>query len=326
MDLQHRLARQTVNIAISKAIEDMENDTKRSIRNLIDLALLFSKSENQKKIFNTAKKVVSNPENPYNMLVSRMVSNIDNDTIKGVGMNLGYSSMIYGAKKLRNRQEAVGHPLPWFLILDFSHSSFDCFPKMENLIREKRDMGIYSYIVCPCEEKDIIALCEMAKGFDECFFVVKTAPSLITDQTARTLGKLHNTVVSVHAEKGDLSCPSCRNAFMKLKENLCFYGFHLYYNEDNREKTVSSEYISQAIEMGNLFGVYIADKGVSDICRKCVYDFVCNERGETGQPLILLEWFYDIHHISQKVLASSEHMATSPFKKTYIEYEPFPRY
>jgi len=60
-ELQHRLIMQTINIAVSKAMEDMKTNTKRSIRNLIDLGLLFSRSENQKWFFSTAKKVISNP-------------------------------------------------------------------------------------------------------------------------------------------------------------------------------------------------------------------------------------------------------------------------
>jgi hypothetical protein len=60
-------------------MEDMKGNTKRSIRNLIDLGLLFSISENQKWFFNAAKKVVANPRNPYNALVTRMIANVDNE-------------------------------------------------------------------------------------------------------------------------------------------------------------------------------------------------------------------------------------------------------
>ena len=41
----------TTTDAVSKAMDDMRSDAKRSIRNLVDLGLLFSKSENQKQFF-----------------------------------------------------------------------------------------------------------------------------------------------------------------------------------------------------------------------------------------------------------------------------------
>ena len=61
LELQHRLIRQSINIAVSKAMEDMMGNTRRSIRNLLDLGLLFSTSENQKWFFNAAKKVIAYP-------------------------------------------------------------------------------------------------------------------------------------------------------------------------------------------------------------------------------------------------------------------------
>lgn len=82
VDLQHRLTRQTIHIAVGKALEDMKSNTRRSIRNLIDLGLLFSHSETQKWFFHTAKKVISNPRNPYNALAARMIADLQYDGIR----------------------------------------------------------------------------------------------------------------------------------------------------------------------------------------------------------------------------------------------------
>lgn len=318
-DLQHRLIRQTINIAVSKAMEDMKSNTKRSLRNLIDLGLLFSQNENQKWFFNTAKKVISNPKNPYNMLASRMIADIDNETIKKVGLNLGYNSLTYGANKLQKRQESMDCPIPWLLIFDLSQSCPDFFHQMENLIHEGQELGIYSYVFCPHEAKDIIRLCEIAKRSEECVFVFKVSSVLITDQTAESLREIHNAVISVQVEDADLNCESCINAFRILKENRCLYGFHLSYYEDNMEKVTTLEYIRTAIRLGNLFGVYIAGNGVSDACRDAVYAFACNARGETGQPLIALEWFHDIRQISERILSGGGYMAINLAEKAYSE-------
>lgn len=114
LELQHRLIRRTINIAVSKAMEDMKSNTNRSIRNLIDLGLFFSTCENQKWFFNAAKNVIANPKNPYNSLVKRMISDVNNDTIKKVGLNLGYSSLVYGANKLKKSRIIWGFLFPGF--------------------------------------------------------------------------------------------------------------------------------------------------------------------------------------------------------------------
>ncbi|RJE46661.1 MULTISPECIES: hypothetical protein [unclassified Dehalobacter] len=328
LELQHRLIRQTINIAVSKAMEDMKSNTRRSIRNLIDLGLLFSTSENQKWFFNTAKKVISNPQNPYNALAARMIADVDNDTIKKVGLNLGYNSLTYGANKLRKRQEAMDRPFPWLLVFDISESHPDFFHQIEKLIREGQELGIYSYIFCLHEANDIADLCGIVKQFDECLFVFKAPSALITDQTAASLRGIHNAVVCVQALDGDLKSESCVNAFRILKQNRCLYGFHLTYNEDNMEKVTAPEYIRSAIALGILFGMYIADAGVSSLCQDALYAFACSERGEKGQPLITLEWLSDMRHVSGKILSGCGYMVISSagnaccvFKKVKYAFE-----
>ncbi|KGP76016.1 hypothetical protein JT05_07160 [Desulfosporosinus sp. Tol-M] len=308
LELQHRLIRRTINIAVSKAMEDMKSNTNRSIRNLIDLGLLFSTSENQKWFFNAAKKVIANPNNPYNSLLKRMISDVNNDTIKKVGLNLGYSSLVYGANKLKKKQDYLGVPIPWLLIFDIYKSNADFFHQMEHFIGEGRELGIHSYIACPHEKNDIPTICEIAKRFDECLFILKVSPGLISEQTAKSLGKIHNMMISVQIMGTDFSCGSDKTAFRLLKQNHCLYGFHVNYNEDTMKQLTTLEYIRSAIGLGNLFCVYIAENGVSDTCRDAVYTFACNIRGENGQPLITLEWFRDMRVISEKILSGDGYL------------------
>jgi hypothetical protein len=302
-------------------MEDMKSNTSRSIRNLIDLGLLFSTSENQKWFFNAAKKVITNPNNPYNALAARMIADVNNETIKKVGLNLGYSSLTYGASKLRNRQTAINCQLPWLLIFDISGSRTDAFFRLEKLVYEGRELGIYSYILCPHEADDIAALCRIAKQCDECLFVFKISSALITDQTAKALGGIHNTAVSIQAEAVDLKLEYPVNAFRILKQNRCFYGFHVVYNGANASSLTAPEYIRSAIELGNMFGLYIADSGVSDACREAVYTFACKERGEHGQSLVALEWLSDMRNISEKILSSGGYMPIHLAEKAYDEYK-----
>lgn len=301
MELQYRLVKQTINIAVSKALEDMKSNTRRSIRNLIDLGLLFSHSENQKWFFTTAKKIITNPYNPYNSLVARMISDVNSDTIKKIGINLGYNSLTYGADKIQKSQKFTKCPIPWLLSFDIEYCP-TLFDKIRELIHEGRELGIYSYIFCLHETDDIIPLCKIAEQFDECLFIFKSPPALITAQSVQSLSILRNVIVSVQADR-DSHFECDIDAFQTLKLNKCFYGFHLNYNEDNMKKVTSPVYIRSAIELGCLFGVYNADRDVSQACKDAVYNFICSERGADGQPLTALEWSRDIQNISEKILS-----------------------
>ncbi|SHH99418.1 hypothetical protein SAMN02745823_01835 [Sporobacter termitidis DSM 10068] len=303
LEMEHRLVRQTINIAVSKAMEDMKSNTRRSIRNLIDLGLLFSNGENQEWFFNTAKKIAANPGNPYNALVARMVSNVNNDAIKKVGLNLGYSSLIYGAGKLRKKRDSFGLPLPWLLIFDISDPGPDYFHQMGQLIKEGRELGIYTYIACPQNKGDIPAVCDIAKSFEECLFILKVSAALISEKTAEALGKIHNAVVSVQSDGPDFDRGDIGEAHRLLRKNRCLYGYHVRYNEDTAKLVTAPEYIGAAIGTGSLFGVYIAEEGVPEACRDAVYDFACHTRGERGRPLLTFEWQRDIQNINQKIFS-----------------------
>jgi len=291
--------RRTINIGISKAIEDMRGNTKRGIRNLVDLGLFFSRNENQKWFFSVAAKVLDNPCNPYNELASRMITNVDTETIKTVGINLGYSSLTYGAVKLQTQQKKMHCNVPWILILNTN--GYNHHFQMEALIREGRKMGIYSYMFCLQRMEEIGAVGKIAGRFTECLFVLKTSPKLITAESIELIRKAPNIVVSVRLTKASLTDVLCLKAFHILRDNRCFYGFHAAYNENNAAEVAAGDYVHRAISLGNIFGIYFAEEDVSASCRDAVYDFVCFARGETGQPLVTFEWSRDMENISRRI-------------------------
>jgi len=320
MELQHRLVRQTIDIAISKAIDDMKSDAKRSLRNLIDLGLLFSKGENQKHFFNTAREVVSNPKNAYHSLAVRTIANVDNGTIKKTGINLGYSSLIYGANKLRKRQEFFDDPLPWLLIFEVYDSGTEAFEQMKQFVAEGRELGIYSYIVCPHKTQDVVTICEFAKCFDDCLFALSVSPELISERSAEAIGNTHNMMVSVKVSGSDFCNKNDADVFRMLKQNRCLFGFHTGYNDANMTQVTAAEYMRSAIGYGNIFGIYIPDEGVSDRCKAAMYEFACEVRGINGQPLIAIEWMQDMQYISERILSCDGYLKMNLTEIVYGEY------
>ncbi|NBJ14789.1 MAG: hypothetical protein FNP40_04285 [Dehalobacter sp. 4CP] len=319
MDLQHRLVRQAIDIAVGKALDDAKGNIKRSLRNLVDLGLLFSKNDAHRRLFLSARKAIANPKNTYIPIVKRIISEVDYDTFKKVGVNLGYNSWIYGVSKLIKKQQESGERLPWLLLFDLTESSPAFYDWLKRLFTESRGMGIFTFICRLHQQEDIVALCEMANCFDECVFIVKTPAALISEQTASIFGQTHNLIISVQAVDHHFSSASDINAFQLLKRNRCLYGYHLYYSEKNMNRVTSSDCVRTAIGFGNLFGVYIARDGVSKQCRDTVYDFIYRERDENGELLITLEWFRDIQYISDKITHGLDYMTVDLVKRAYFE-------
>lgn len=301
MELCHRLVRQAINRAVSKGMEDMAGNTGRGVRKLIDLGQMFSQTENQRWFFNTAQEVVSNPRNSYNKLMLRVLADIDGETVKTVGLNLGYSSLIYGARRLQRQQKLTDEPLPWILFFDLSDSAPADFAKMEELILASREKGIYSYVFCLREPGNVAPLCAVAEKFGECFFAFLAPPRSIEEQAAVSLGALHNAVVCIEVPGAGFAEEGCARAFRLLRDRRCFCGFYTSYQEEDWENVACPEYVREAISAGSIFGVFHAGEGVSDSCRTAVYDFTKKERNGEGLPLVAFEWECDLEEISRRI-------------------------
>lgn len=297
LDIDARLTRQAIGIAVDKALEDVKGNTRRSIRNLIDLGLLFSQTENQKWFFGTAKQVIENPKNPYKALVSRAVRDIHGETIRRVGLNLGYNSLTYGAKRLRKRQETLDVRLPWMLeVGDVSGAEFS--PNLASCLQQGQDLGIYSYVFQVRSHEALAAAVELAVKFEDCFFAFRLSGDMIDDEATELIAQAHNVAVSV-----DIDAPDTRaeGAFRRLRENRCLYGYFLTYQDRDISRVTSPQFVKWGIGVGCLFGAYQAAADATGRARDRTYEFVCKLRGESGQPLIALDWPRDLRETGEKM-------------------------
>lgn len=328
MELQHELAKQTVHIAVSKALNDIQTDTSRTIRNLIDLGLLFSRGETQKWFFRTARQIITTPGNSYKSLISRMVSDIDHETIKTFGTNLGYSVLTYGANKLKREQNLTGLKLPWFLIFDMSPDTGfgNSLSKIPEWINQGQELGIYGYGFSSFSETLLLELCEMLKQFRDCAFLLETPPSLITARNAACFREIHNTVIVVDTGDLELNGTECAAAFYNLKQNRCFYGCSSRCSDSTFDLFTSEQIITEAITLGNTFYILRPASPISFINRERLYRFICHERSCLGKPLVCFDWDRDTAFISEKLLAEGGCLPlsfASPFIQSFCRKNPF---
>ncbi len=86
------------------------------------------------------------------------------------------------------------------------------------------------------------------------------------------------------------------------------------------EKVTAPETIRSAIALGLLFGMYIADAGVSSLCRThCTLSHAL--KGGKWAPLITLEFLRDMRHISGKILSDYGYMVISSAGNACCEFK-----
>lgn len=122
--MENSVSRILVETVVKRTLRDMKEDPERSIRNLIDRALLVSEGRFQKRFFQTAQRMLHNERSAYYPLVRSLVENVEHARLLGFGMNVGYNSCTVCAKKIRALEGAEGFNIPWSLYLEIHADRF----------------------------------------------------------------------------------------------------------------------------------------------------------------------------------------------------------
>jgi hypothetical protein len=296
LDIEARLVRQAIGFAVTKAMEDINGNARRSIRNLIDLGSLFSKTENQKWFFDAARNVLKNPKNPYNALAARVVRDIDGEAIRRVGLNLGYNALMFGARKIRKKQEALGARIPW--LLDMAELPCADFPsRLERCLREGQEVGVFSYALRLNGAENLPALAGLANRYEDCFIALKLPAGRLDEAAADWIAQTRNAAVAVELTG---EAREAEDALTRLRARRCLYGFFLAYADRDVNKITSPQFAKWAIAQGCLFGVYEA-AGASARAQAEVAGFIDRVRGESGQSLVALDFPRDARQIGDRL-------------------------
>ncbi len=289
MDLKDKMMKASIRAITDRAIRDISMDTTRGIRKLSDMGNTFARGEGQKHFFNRISDILQKP-NCYNKLLKRLISETNPEILKTQAVNLGYQSLTYGVKLLRENEKKLGHHIPWIL-------DFDCAEKCEHLkdsVKKAAELGIFSFSVGVGKEEAVLSnLLSSARDFPECTFFVAISPSLIT--LKRDFSSVQNVLWAVEIE--ETREEELDAAFKVLNKQRVLYGFQAEYQKDNLNYLLSDEFLNRMIADGCIFGDY---KGIDLQDKKTqrdLYDFVLFSREGRGKELFLFDFYEDIKQI-----------------------------
>lgn len=322
MDLQNNLIRRAITIAVNKAIGNMQSSPERSSRNLLDLGLFFTKSKRLGNFFEAAQKILSNPKNSYHQLIKRVLETVNLETVKTVGINLGFNSLNYGAKKIRTKQENIDHLLPWLIAFKISEDYSNFIEQIKSHINDGQELGIYSYIITSESAQALPEIVTIAEHYTDCVFMLLLSPQQITREYAALLSKPKNLVVSITLNEQLAYKDACRNAFQQLREFACFYGFHIEFTKDNATKISSEDFLHTMISHGCAYGSYLVGLEDDEEHKKALEAFVFSERQGHGEPILAFDWLRDTDYVGNAVLPGSDYLILDSAGQAALGHQP----
>ncbi len=226
-----------IDSAVTRGLKEMEDDPKRTTRKLADMGRQFSTGRFQPQIFEIIQTLLENEDSPYYDLLQYFLKHTDHENAKKFGINLGYYSWVYYARKLRERSEQEGFALPW--TIDFTYDQHGALQgnsegymtlgKIKELMLEAGEFGINTFsinLVGDCVLTN--DLFEMFKEFDESAFFLFAGDCKITAAQLNLLKKAGNVMLAV-----DCSLKDALDTCAAL--NSCGSLYSIYYRYSNAD-------------------------------------------------------------------------------------------
>lgn len=224
--------------AIDRALRQIAQDSRRGLRNLVDLGLLFNKSGWRYFFLRSAQNMLSDENSAYYELVRRLQSTVDNSRLKAFGINLGYESCTRGARRIQEVEKSCGFDVPWLLTIAAGQDGVNA-ETLQSLITQGKELGIYAYALLD-RGFDMETLRRTLEENRNCAFLLLMQGSV---QELEPLTECQNFMVSIEAGKAD-----AMEEVEWLQSRRLLYGVHTSYNQETAKTVVSAEALDGYLE------------------------------------------------------------------------------
>ena len=225
--MKHPYSRTLIELAVKRALKSIEDDPKRSIRNMVDLGAYFSGGRFQKRFLEKIQVMLKNEKSAYYKLVQDTVSNVAHERLLTFGMNLGYNSCTYGAKRIRELEAAEGHNIPWAISVDIgSHGLQKTFNRYASLVDEGEELGIYTWLFFMEEERQ--GIWSLIEEHPDSAFVLFCESYILTTDFMNRVSEFNNVMLMVeyHASASEIC--------MQLRNRHLLYGVYYRYSAEDK--------------------------------------------------------------------------------------------
>lgn len=282
-----------IETVVKKTFKEIKESPERSIRNLVDMALHFSKGHFQHDFFTAAQTMLQNDKSCYYALIKDTVDHVDEKHLLDFGINLGYNGCTIGAATIRKMEETQGFNIPWILTLQLN-------PKQQqpyhSVIAQGESIGIHTWLLDMKEEPE--SALSLVEQHQDSAFLLLCYPQAIT-QTFLELASRHtNLMIVVHDETG------CTQACAKLRQAKLLYSVCVLYSENDVPKIESGELFEEMEQSHPVFTGLYAAPDCPQSARERVWKAVNKARNDQSFQTIAWELVFDTSYIDS--IISSE--------------------
>ena len=271
-----------IQTTVRKAIRDIRETPQRSTRNLVDMALNFASGRFQQEFFQMAQKMLSDERSAYYTLLQDLATHVDEEKLMTFGMNVGYNSATFGAKRIRHLEETVGYNIPWTLFLEMDRTSvIQHGERYHALIEAGEEMGIFTWMVF---SHSCAADCiELAARHPNSAFVIFCDHAEINWSLIDCASDLNNLMLAVPVdENAELTCDLLREAGL-------MYSVYTAYAEEDLSRIRSGDLFCDMEQLHPVFSAFIPKPGCPQSVQTLAYEAIHTARMAQTHATMLWE-------------------------------------
>lgn len=281
-----------IKMVVEKAINRLQDNPKREIRNLVDLASTFSTGKFQKKYLELAEKQLKNEDSNYYKLITNIINETDSNNLLSFGMNLCYHSFTIGANKIRQIEGVNKYNVPWVLSIDLFNNGLFKLTDLTNTILQGKELGIYSYILhLDAAYLEFDKLIKVIKEESDCAFLIISDPeNIILNKDLITCKNLKNVAFCINIKYFDTTKIERATSILKDSKLLHSAFYSIEDNEILDYKVVSelcNKYHYSIVITSHSYNQYIQDETA---IAKELYDI----RNNLDLPIVPFDLMSDV--------------------------------
>lgn len=281
-----------IETTVQSAIRRIQSDPERSMRNIIDLALMFCNGKFQQRFLEAAHRMLENESSAYYRIIPDFIANTDTKRITTFGINLGYNSCTNGARIIRKIEAEQNYNIPWCISLNINRDGYQAHKEdYFSFIEQGKQIGIYTWFINPCS--DFTSVLELAEKFGDCAFVIQAHPADITNILLADFYEIYNVLFSVWMEE------DVEQACQLLRQEKFLYSVCCLYNESDTEKIYNHDIFYDIGAVRSPLALLCPESDCSVETQLNVYETILELRSSQTLPTIPFDMVHDLLFIDE---------------------------
>lgn len=290
--MESSMSRILIETTVRQTLKSLRENPKRSIRNLVDMALHFSEGRFQNRFFQTARIMLEHEDSAYYTLVEDAVSHIETEHLVKFGMNLGYNSCTWGAQRIRTNEDRMGFNIPWTVLFQTEDPQYSShLSQYDRAIGEGEQLGIYCWMLL--SHNSPLELLPLIEHHPDSAFFLFCRPEDVTAAVLDEIVPLRHLMLVVRwgGTAKDV-CTTLRDAHLP-------YSVYYPYSQQDLQLILNGDLFCDTQQLHPLFTVLAAKPDCPANIQKLVHQAAIQVRNGQYYQTVPWELSYDTRNLDE---------------------------